>query len=484
MKRTVPVVLQIAIGGAIGASLRYGLVSLVTRLVGPSFPWGTLAVNLLGCAGIGFAAVALVLRGDPATQRFAPIVIPGLLGGFTTFSAFTFETYQLIERGRLVGAVDLCRRVGAGGTRRAAARHGGGTRLDGRMSGRMSGVRQLTVTPDAAEQRLDRWLRRLYPHAPQALVERLCRKGEIRVDGGRVRASTKLEAGQVVRLPPMPEAEVAAGAKRETRISDADAAMIRACVIYRDADILALNKPPGLAAQGGSGQTRHVDGLAEALKFDREDKPRLVHRLDRDTSGVLVLARSVRAAAGLARAFQSRDARKIYWAAVAGAPIPRAGTIRYGLVKAPGHGAGGEGERMHVIAPDAVAVTEGAKRATTDYMVIDAAASRAAWVALAPITGRTHQLRAHMAAIGHPVVGDGKYGGNAQENTGEGWGAQLGGGVSRKLHLHSRRLAITHPISGARLVLTAPLPEHMARTWDLFGWRPEDAPDDPFEDAR
>lgn len=345
----------------------------------------------------------------------------------------------------------------------------------------MSGVQQITVEADFADQRLDRWLRRLYPHVPQSLVERLCRKGEIRVDGGRVRASTKLEAGQVVRLPPIPPAEDGPSAPREIRISEADAAMIRSCVLYRDADLLVLNKPPGLAVQGGSGQTRHVDGLAEALKFEREDKPRLVHRLDRDTSGVLVLARSVRAAAGLARAFQSREARKIYWAVVAGTPAPRSGTIRYGLVKAGGHGAGGEGEKMHVVPPEAVAKTEGAKRATTDYTVIDAAATRACWVALAPITGRTHQLRAHMAAIGHPIVGDGKYGTNAQENAGEGWGAQLGGGVSRKLHLHARRLEITHPISGARLCLTAPLPEHMAKTWQLFGWRPEDAADDPFE---
>lgn len=346
----------------------------------------------------------------------------------------------------------------------------------------MSGVQQITISAEDADQRLDRWLRRLYPHVPQSLVERLCRKGEIRVDGGRVRAATKLEAGQVVRLPPIPPAENPSAAPREIRISEADAEMIRACVIYRDADILVLNKPAGLAVQGGSGQTRHVDGLSAALKFERDDKPRLVHRLDRDTSGVLVLARSVRAAAGLAKAFQSRDARKIYWAVVAGTPSPRSGTIRYGLVKAAGHGSGGEGEKMHVIAPDDVATTEGAKRATTDYTVIDAAASRAAWVALAPITGRTHQLRAHMAAIGHPVVGDGKYGGNSQENTGEGWGAQLGGGVSRKLHLHSRRLSIAHPITGRPLVLTAALPEHMARTWDLFGWRPEEAADDPFED--
>lgn len=345
----------------------------------------------------------------------------------------------------------------------------------------MSGVSQITIAAEDADQRLDRWLRRLYPHLAQGRIERMCRKGEIRVDGARAQASTRLAAGQSVRLPPIPDDD--AGAKPPPRaLSDADAAMMRAAVLYRDDDILAINKPPGLASQGGSGTTRHVDGLAEALKFDRDDKPRLVHRLDRDTSGILLLARSVRAAAGLARAFQSRDARKIYWAVVAGVPHPRSGTIRYGLVKAPGHGAGGEGEKMRVIAPEAVATTEGAKRATTDYTIIEAAAKRAAWVALAPITGRTHQLRAHMDAIGHPIVGDGKYGGNAQEKTEDGWGAQLGGQVSRKLHLHARSLRLTHPITGARLNLTAPLPEHMARTWELFGWRPQDAGADPFED--
>jgi len=345
----------------------------------------------------------------------------------------------------------------------------------------MTGVRQITLGPADADQRLDRWLRRMHPHVAQGRIERMCRKGEIRVDGGRVQASTRLATGQTVRLPPIPpepDVPMPGGA----RVSDADAAMIRGAVIYRDEDILAINKPPGLASQGGSGTTRHVDLLADALRFDRDDKPRLVHRLDRDTSGVLLLARSVRAAAGLAKAFQSRDARKIYWALVAGVPHPRSGTIRYGLVKAPGHGAGGEGEKMRVVPPDAVAATEGAKRATTDYAVIEAAATRASWVALAPITGRTHQLRAHMNAIGHPIIGDGKYGGNAQEKTEDGWGAQLGGQVSRKLHLHARSIALRHPITGARLSLTAPLPEHMARSWELFGWRERDAAADPFED--
>ena len=348
----------------------------------------------------------------------------------------------------------------------------------------MSGPEQVTVAPEEADLRLDRWLRRRHPHVPQGLVERMCRKGEIRVNGGRVRPATRLEAGQTVRLPPLPELrDGGAETAPQPAVSEADAAMIRACVIWRDDDVLALNKPPGLAVQGGSGQRRHVDGLAEALRFGAEEKPRLVHRLDRDTSGVLLMARSARAAAGLTRAFRDRTARKTYWAAVAGLPSPRAGTIRYGLVKAPGHGSGGEGEKMLCIPPDDIARTEGAKRATTDYRVIEAAAQRAAWVALRPVTGRTHQLRAHMAAIGHPVVGDGKYGTNAQENTGTGWGAQLGGGVSRKLHLHARSLDLIHPRTGALLSLTAPLPEHMARTWELFGWQPGDAPADPFGEA-
>ncbi len=284
-------------------------------------------------------------------------------------------------------------------------------------------------------------------------------------------------------MPPLPEAEEgAAPAVSAPAISDADAAMIRAAVLYRDDDVIALDKPPGLAVQGGSGQHRHVDGLAEALRFGREDKPRLVHRLDRDTSGVLLLARSARAAAALAKAFQARTTRKVYWAAVAGEPAPRAGTMRTGLVKAPGHGAGGEGEKMVVVPFAEVAATEGAKRATTDFATIDAAGTRASWVALSPVTGRTHQLRAHMAAIGHPIVGDGKYGGSGQENLGDGWGAQLGGEVSRKLHLHARSIDIPHPVTGRRLRIEAPLPEHMARTWALFGWRPGDAPEDPFED--
>lgn len=348
----------------------------------------------------------------------------------------------------------------------------------------MTGVRIVTVTDADAGQRLDRWMRRLCPDLGQGRIERMCRKGELRLDGGRVRASTRIEAGQSLRLPPLPEATDRGPAPERTPIADADAKMIRACVLYRDDDLLALNKPPGLAVQGGSGQTRHVDGLAGALRFGLDESPRLVHRLDKDTSGVLVMARTRAVAAALTAAFRHREARKIYWAVVAGVPHPKAGEIRTGLVKAPGHGAGGEGEKMHCIHPHEIDATPGARRAVTEYAVIEAAARRAAWVALNPVTGRTHQLRAHMAELGHPIAGDGKYGGSGQDNMGDGWGAQLGGEVSRKLHLHARSLWLRHPVTGKPMRIEAPLPEHMARTLSLFQWTPAEAPEDPFGAGR
>ncbi len=344
----------------------------------------------------------------------------------------------------------------------------------------MSGVQRLVVGPDEGDQRLDRWLKRHFPQLNQAMVERLCRKGALRVDGGRVKAATRLEAGQSVRVPPLPDAPPPAVTAPARGPSPDDAAMIQAAVIWKDQHIIALNKPPGLPSQGGSGQgSRHVDGLTGALMFGYKERPVLVHRLDKDTSGLMLLARTPRVARRLGEAFRARATQKIYWAVTAGVPSPAKATVRYGLVKAGGAGA----EKMRCIHPDQVAATEGAKHAITDYAVIERLGNRAAWVALSPVTGRTHQLRAHMAELGHPIAGDGKYGGSGQENPGTGWGAQLGGEISRKLHLHARSIRLDHPVTGAPLFLTAPLPAHMARSWAAFGWREGDAPEDPFAEA-
>ena len=345
----------------------------------------------------------------------------------------------------------------------------------------MSRVQILTVEAADAGQRLDRWIKRIFPQLGQGMVEKLCRKGEVRVDGGRVKAATRLQEGQSVRVPPLPDAG-ARPSPEQSRVSPADAKMIQSCVIYRDDHVLALMKPPGLPVQGGSKLTRHVDGMTEALRFGAEERPRLVHRLDKDTSGVLLLARTRLAAVALTRAMRHRETRKIYWAVVAGVPHPYLGEIKFGLVKAPGHGAKGEGEKMICLHPRDVETTPGAKRAITRYATLYRVASRAAWVAMEPITGRTHQLRAHMAEIGHPIVGDGKYGGSGQDNMGDGWGGQMGGDISNKLHLHARSMSFEHPVTRKIVTITADLPPHMQHTYETFGWTPDLAADDPFRD--
>jgi 23S rRNA pseudouridine955/2504/2580 synthase len=345
-------------------------------------------------------------------------------------------------------------------------------------------VQLLTVTEDEGEQRLDKWLRRRFPQLNQVAVEKLCRTGQIRVDSGRVKASDRVAPGQMVRVPPLP-AEAPRLEARIQGVSAADAKMIQAAVLWKDEHIIILNKPPGLPSQGGSGQgDRHVDGLTEALKFGYKDRPKLVHRLDKDTSGLLMLARTDRIARALSEALRHRATRKIYWAVVAGVPHPRQGSIKFALEKAPGRGRGGEGEKMICVHPAKMAEHPDAKRAHTDYFTLWFLGARLSWMALEPITGRTHQLRAHMAEIGHPILGDGKYGGSAQENVGEGWGAAVGGDLSKKLHLHARSLSFEHPITKKMLTFTAPLPEHMARTWKLMDWKETDVPADPFEAIR
>lgn len=345
----------------------------------------------------------------------------------------------------------------------------------------MSTVQLITIPDDQPEQRLDRWLRKTFPQFKQGQIEKACRKGDLRVDGSRCKSNTRVGPGMEVRIPPLPDGN-APERPRTARVSDKDAKMMRDAVIYSDDHIIVINKPAGLPTQGGSKQTRHVDGLAEALRDGYPEKPRLVHRLDKDTSGVLVLARTPAMASKLTASFRHRNTRKIYWALVAGVPTPYLGEVKYGLVKAKGRGKGGEGEKMIAVHPRDVDATDGAKRAHTLYATLYRVASRAAWVAMEPITGRTHQLRAHMAEIGHPIIGDGKYGGSSQENMGDGWGAQLGGIISKKLHLHARSLTIEHPETHKIITVTAPLPEHMAHSWETFGWTEDLAKDDPFEE--
>lgn len=310
-------------------------------------------------------------------------------------------------------------------------------------------VRQFTVGHDDDGVRLDRWFKRHLPQVGFAMVSRWARTGQIRVDGKRADVDTRLEAGQVLRVPPGGEARTGEqGAKPRRELTPAEIELADSMVLTQDRAAIVLNKPPGLATQGGSGMKEHVDGLLDAFA-EKGPRPRLVHRLDKDTSGVLLIARTPGSAAFFSKRFSGRSAKKIYWALVVGVPSITDGMIELPLAKQPGTG----GEKMHVDEKEG-------QSARTRYRVIDRAGNRAAWVELHPLTGRTHQLRVHMAAIGHPIVGDGKYGG--QE-------AFLTGSISRKMHLHARRLIIEHP-DGAPLDVTAPLPEHFANSLESLGF--------------
>ena len=333
-------------------------------------------------------------------------------------------------------------------------------------------VRQFTVGEEDDDIRLDRWFKRHMPEASFTIVSKWARTGQLRVDGSRAKPGDRLQAGQVLRVPPLEKARISPmAAKRERApLTQDEIDFAKSLVIHRDAHAIVINKPPGLATQGGTGQKAHVDGLLDALKFERDDRPRLVHRLDKDTSGVLLLARSAKAAAHFSKAFKGRTARKIYWAITMGVPDIQDGLIELALAKQPGTG----GEKMHVD-------QQNGQRAASRYRLIDRAAGRAAWLELQPFTGRTHQLRVHTAAIGHPIVGDGKYGGKE---------SYLTGGISRKLHLHARRLKIELP-GGKMLNVIAEPPEHFAATLANLGFDPiegdlplEEEIEDPGAKAR
>ncbi|MEX2201038.1 MAG: RluA family pseudouridine synthase [Dongiaceae bacterium] len=319
----------------------------------------------------------------------------------------------------------------------------------------MSAVRSIRVEEDEAALRLDRWFRRHFPGVTHGRLEKLLRTGQVRIDGRRVKSNHRLEAGQIVRLPPLDtESESSPVRRPATAIDDREAASIQARVLHRDRDCLVIDKPAGLPVQGGPGIRTHLDGLLDALEFDADERPRLVHRLDRDTSGVLVLARHARAAAFIAEAFRHRTARKLYWAITVGVPVPSTGRIDAPLEKR----GGPQGERM--------VVGESGQSAITDYRVLDYAASTAAFVKLMPHTGRTHQLRVHCAAIGTPILGDGKYGGAA---------AHIAAGeVSAQLHLHARAIELPR-LTGGVLRVVAPLPPHMRDAFRFFGF--ESGPD-------
>ena len=345
-------------------------------------------------------------------------------------------------------------------------------------------VQTFEVDEDEEGMRLDRWFKRRMPMLSLSHLNKIVRTGEVRVDGARVKPATRLAKGQSVRVPPLKLAASAAPAKD---ISKEDARALKNMILYEDRDLLVLNKPFGLAVQGGSGTKHHIDGMLASLPNERGGRPVLVHRLDRDTSGVLLVAKTRTIAADLGEIFRTRQTKKIYWALVEGVPKPAQGRISLYLAKGPGmadargprNGARGRDnlEKMRV----AKHGDEDARHAVTYYAIVDKAAPRLAWLSMKPVTGRTHQLRAHAEAIGHPIIGDPKYGmAPTKDPRGNDPLRLIPDAVERKLHLLARRLILPHP-RGGTLDVTAPLPPHMQRAFDLFGFDVKRF--DPIENA-
>ncbi|RDI61058.1 RluA family pseudouridine synthase [Microvirga subterranea] len=327
-----------------------------------------------------------------------------------------------------------------------------------------TGVQTLVVEPDEADMRVDRFLVARFPQLAFTHIQRIVRKGELRVDGKRAQPNDRLTAGQKVRIPPL-KLDQPRPASRSAAKDQSERDFLKSITLYEDKDVLIINKPMGLAVQGGSGTTRHVDGLLESMRDAEGQKPRLVHRLDKDTAGCLVIAKTRFAASTMAKSFRSRTTRKIYWALVAGVPRVKQGRISTYLAKE-----GEEGDSRMKVARHG---DEGASHALTYYAVVETAGQKLAWVSLKPVTGRTHQLRAHTAHIGHPIVGDPKY------FDIENW--ELPGGIQNKLHLLARRIVIAHPRTGKPIDVTAPLPPHIQQSFNLLGF--DTGRYDPIVDA-
>ncbi len=346
-------------------------------------------------------------------------------------------------------------------------------------------VQTLTVTEDEDQMRLDRWFKRRLPMLSLSHLNKIVRTGQVRIDGKRAETSTRLTAGAQVRVPPVQTDGLAKPAiKREP--NDADARTIRDMILFEDKHVMVLNKPWGLAVQGGSGTTRHIDGMLMSMAASNGDRPLLVHRIDRDTSGVLLVAKSRKIAADLGELFRSRQARKIYWAVVEGVPKPMQGRISLFLAKGAGMGDDRSGKKPGERRdPEKMRVAkhgeEDAQHSITYYTTVDKVSPRLAWLSMKPITGRTHQLRAHAEAIGNPIIGDPKYGVGDEKNPRRTDPLRaIPAQVERKLHLLARRLVLPHP-KGGMIDVVAPLPLHMQKTFELFGFDAKQR--DPIEDA-
>lgn len=326
----------------------------------------------------------------------------------------------------------------------------------------MSDVQQLTVADDDDGQRLDRWLKKAMPGVPYALLQKMMRTGQVRVNGKRAKAETRLESGQTVRVPPF---DVKSGNKTGNQFvpDEGDRKYLESMIIYDDGDLMALNKPYGLPVQGGSGIRRHIDGMLDVLTSKKGVKPRLVHRLDRDTSGILLVARSLKMAQAMGRMFSGRDIRKYYWAIIVPVPEVSNGTVRMALAK-------GEGPQKDMMVVDEI----DGKKATTEFSILDRAGRKAAFAAFWPRTGRTHQIRVHASSgLGCPILGDEKYGGDVSDFDDM--------GLHGRLHLHARRVMFPHPVTGKMVDITAPLPDDLRKTWKAFNFNVNDK-SDPFSD--